>query len=769
MIALPPALAGLAAFRQFLLYKVVPGHPKPRKIPLHPHTLKAVDAHDSSAWVDAAQACALATALGEPYGVAFSIQRGNGLFFVDIDGALTAEGWSPLAQELCQRFPGAAIEVSQSGTGLHILGRGTAPPHACKDTARRIECYTEGRFVALTGLQVVGDVNTDHTAALTGLVATYFPPRVGDGIPEADWSAGPRADWRGPTDDAELLRRAMQSRGAGAVFGGRAAFADLWEANEGPLAVSYPDPDRGYDGSSADMALAQHLAFWTGCDCERIERLMRQSKLVRGKWERTDYLPMTITSAVARQREVLQDKPIEPVAATPAAVEAPTLQPVTGDTFLGPAAQMEFFKGCTYVFESHRVLVPGGYLLKPDPFRVRYGGYTFTMDNLNQRTSRDAWEAFTQSQTFRAPRADRTCFRPDLAPGAILNEGSRTLVNLYWPANVRRLKGDVTPFLRHLALVFPDQRDQRLILSYMAACVQRQGTKFQWAPLIQGAEGNGKTLFTRCVAEAVGQRYTHWVRAERISAQFNGWLTNKTFIGVEDIYVPESRREVWETLKPMITGELQEVESKGVDQDTRNVVCNFMLNSNHRNAVRKTRNDRRLAIFYTAQQSAEDVERDMGGDYFGKLYDWLRADGYAMVAEYLYTYPIAPDFDLSGRAPRTSTSDEVFEATMGSVEHEVLEAIAQGTQGFKGGWISSMALDTLLVRTRMDARIPRNSRKELLEGMGYLWHPGLPNGRVNNDVMPDGGKPRLFVQRSHPTWGMVGAAEIARAYTAAQG
>jgi hypothetical protein len=772
MQQLPPALAGLAAFRQFLLYKVVPGFPKPRKIPVHPHTLAAVDAHDPGAWVDAAQACALATALGEPYGVAFSIQRGNGLFFVDIDSALTADGWSPLAVELCARFPGAAVEVSQSGTGLHILGRGTAPSHACKDTQRNIECYTEGRFVALTGLHATGDVSSDHTAALTSLVATYFQPRAGDGALAADWSNAPRPEWRGPVDDAELIRRAMQSRGAGAIFGGKAAFADLWQANVDVLAVSYPDPDRGYDASSADMALAQHLAFWTGCDCERIERLMRQSALVRGKWERTDYLPMTITAAVSRQRDVLQDRLPEPVAATPPAAESQSPQAVTGDTFLGPAAQIEFFKGCTYVFESHRVLVPGGYLLKPDPFRVRYGGYTFTMDNLNQRTSRDAWEAFTQSQAFRAPRADRTCFRPDLAPGAIINEGSRTLVNLWWPAGVRRLRGDATPFLRHLELTLPDKRDRIILLSYMAACVQHQGVKFQWCPLLQGAEGNGKTLFTRCVAEAVGQRYTHWARAERINAQFNGWLCNKTFVGVEDIYVPEARREVWETLKPMITGDLQEVESKGVDQDTRNVVANFMINSNHRNAVRKTRNDRRLAVFYTAQQSAEDVERDMGGDYFAALYAWLKADGYAIVAELLYTYPIAPDFNPAGacqRAPRTSTTDEVFEATMGGVEHEVLEAIAQGTSGFKGGWISSMALDQLLVRTRMDARIPRNARKELLEGMGYVWHPGLTNGRVNNDVMPDAGKPRLFVQRSHPHWGMTGAADIARAYTAAQG
>ena len=796
MLTLPAALAHLSAYRQFLLYKLVhvSGEPKPRKIPVHPYSLEAVSAHDSNAWVDAVTACTLAAALGAPYGVAFSFQPGNGLFFIDIDNCLTDQGWSALATEMCQRFPGAAVEVSQSGKGLHIIGRGVAPPHACKNIPLGIELYTEYRFVALTGAHAAGDASTDHAAALATLVAQYFPPRAGDGMPEGDWTTEPRADWHGPLDDADLLRRARQSSSIAASFGAnRATFEDLWSRNEEVLTRCYPDPVRAYDASSADAALAAHLAFWTGCNCERILTLMKQSGLARDKWEREDYLQRTILGATARQTQVLIDRPIEPVAGAPVPLQQPGVPPaptvenhkptlVTGNTFLSATDQVEFFKGCVYIYELHRVLVPGGNTLAPERFRVRYGGYTFMMDNLNQRTSRDAWEAFTQNQAYRAPRADRTCFRPDLPPAAIVQEGSRTLVNVWWPADVQRTPGDPTLFTNHLALVLPNERDRRILLSYMAAIVQYQGRKFQWAPLVQGAEGNGKTLFTRCVAEAVGQRYTHWARADRINAQFNSWMLNRIFIGVEDIYVPESKREVWETLKPMITGDMQEIEPKGVDSDTRNVVCNFLLNSNHRRAVQKTRNDRRLAIFYTAQQTAEDVARaGMDGAYFGRLYDWLKGEqscahlgrgyGYAVVAEFLATYEIDPEFNPAGlcqRAPVTSTSAEAVAATMGNVETEVLEAIDQGVPGFKGGWISSMALDQLLARTRNDGRIPRNSRRELLEGLGYVWHPGLKEGRVNNDVMPDAGKPRLFIKPDHPQAGMVGPAEIARAYSAAQ-
>jgi hypothetical protein len=93
----------------------------------------------------------------------------------------------------------------------------------------------------------------------------------------------------------------------------------------------------------------------------------------------------------------------------------------------------------------------------------------------------------------------------------------------------------------HLAKIIPNERDRLILICYMAACVQHQGHKFQWAPLIQGAPGNGKSLLSRCVAEAIGRRYVHWPKASRLAAQFNGWMVGKTFYAVEDIHVPGAK------------------------------------------------------------------------------------------------------------------------------------------------------------------------------------------------------------------------------------
>lgn len=142
-----------------------------------------------------------------------------------------------------------------------------------------------------------------------------------------------------------------------------------------------------------------------------------------------------------------------------------------------------------------------------------------------------------------------------------------------------------------------------------------------------------------------------------------------------------------------------------------------------------------------------------------------------MVNELLHTYPIRPEFNPAEecqRAPVTSSTEAAIEASRGGVEQEILEAIEQGLPGFAGGWVSSLMLDRLLERINAARRIPPNKRRDLLQSLGYMQHPGLVDGRVNNMVTPDMGKPKLYVKQGHPDAYLVGPAAIAQAYTLAQ-
>lgn len=770
MQSLPFGLHALSAYRQFVVYKLVPSQTrigKTDKLPVDWRTgaLPASGTGGALIHTDAHTAIEYAEQYGEGYGVGFFFTERDPFMFLDIDNCLMADGqWSELATTLIRALPNAYLEVSQSGRGLHIIATAALPLHSCKNTAYGLELYHTDRFVALTGTHASGDASTNVTYCGQWLVDNYFPPAMNV---SAAWTDEPCEGWNGNTDDDELIRRALRSGSAGAAFGKRAKFADLWAGDVAVLREAFPDENRDYDASSADAALAQHLAFWTGKDCERMVRLMHKSGLVRDKWERDDYMKRTVLGACSRQVEVLADEPPAVASNELVPVDATMTEIPYGTSFLSGEQQAVLFKSCVYVTDMHRVLVDGA-LLKPEQFRVKFGGYTFMTDISNGRLVRNAWEAFTESQVYRASRVDTSCFRPDLEPMSVINTGGGLSVNIYRDIKTPRKQGDVTPFLTHLTKLLPDVHDQRILLSYMAAVVQHKGIKFQWAPLLQGVEGNGKSLFTYCLAACIGNEYTHYPKASQIAKQFNGWMHGKIFIGVEDIYVTDSQREVLEELKPMITGSRIEVERKGVDQQTMDVCCNFMLNSNHKDGIRKTRNDRRFAPFYTAQQEASDLHRDgMAGGYFQRLYAWLRADGYAHVHEFLATYKIPDELNpaLGHIAPITTSTREAVAQGLGRIEQEIMEAIDRGDAGFKGGWVSSVMVDRLLHAIGYSRSIAPNKRREIMGNLGYDHHPALKEGRVNNNVLPDNGKPRLYVHRDDSgLMAIHDPAEVARRY-----
>lgn len=789
MLTLPEPMRAMASYAQFIVWEAVWNATKNKfeKYPVNPHTLKRFPKADKESdwqwqndptyWTTfehAAQSAALAG-----MGVGFLFTKHDPFFFVDIDGALTEDGsWSPFACELALAFQGCAVEISQSGKGLHIFGMGSAPVgHRCRDDKLGLEFYTEGRFVALTGTSAIGDAATVKQDGIDFLLAKYLPPRAFSGSQE--WTSEPVEDWSGPVDDDELIKKMLSAKNsAAAAFGTRAPLTTLWAGDEEELSKFFPSTSGdAFDRSAADAALCQHLAFWAGKDCDRVQRLFERSGLVRDKWrDREDYRQETIIKGCNWCSSVYQDKKkidktvVEYESVTPFEVPEGTLR--EGYQYRDPTQQLAHFKDCVYVSRVHAVKVPNGDLLKADPFRVMYGGYWFAMDSIGDKTTKSAWEVFTESQAIRFPRADTTCFRPELAVNAIIEEGGRTMVNTYVPIVVKRVRGDVSIFLDHLYRLVPDARDREILLSYMAACAQMVGVKFRWCPFIQGVPGNGKTTISEILEAAIGSRYTHTPSSQDLANKFNGWLDGKLFVYVNDVYTAD-RQEVIEFLKPMITDRRAEIQPKGGEKYMADNRANFILNSNHKDGIRKTLEDRRLAPFFTPQQTRDDlIVSGMTTAYFSKLSNWLNnEDGYAMCAEYLSTYNIKDEYNpaLMSEAPITTSTPDAIQAGLGGIEQEIVEAIEQGRPGFQGGWISSGALDRLIEQRKDQRRMPPNKRKDMLASLGYELHPNLTGGRAGTIVAIDGGiKPRLYVKRGSLQSLLRGNAAIVDAYVKAQ-
>lgn len=222
-------------------------------------------------------------ATGQPSTVGMWITPDSGLFFLDIDTLPDEYRLDARAQQLLAMFPGAFVEWSTGKRGLHIVGKMTTPVlHSSRNDSSHLEFYTAERGIALN-IDATPTGSMDSAHDVSALVAQYFPPRD---VP-AD-SGERRPEWRGPADDDALIERMLAARvSAAAAFGGKASLPQLWRGEAAR-------------NSESDMALASHLAFWTGCDGERMRRLMLRSGLVRDKWRtHRTYLQTTINAACA--------------------------------------------------------------------------------------------------------------------------------------------------------------------------------------------------------------------------------------------------------------------------------------------------------------------------------------------------------------------------------------------------------------------------------------------------------------------------------------
>lgn len=804
MQSLPPPLLPLGAWPQFVTWFAVPHPDKPGKLNKFPcdwRTGDVIDAHNSQHWTTAENALASASRWdrGHGCGAGFVFTEADPFFFLDGDKAWDGQAWSPIARELCERLPGAAFEVSLSHTGFHLIGRTAALEHRCVNKALGLELYTSGRFVALTGINATGDAATDLTAPLAAIAAQYFPPsETGEW---EGWTTEPVPEWTGPEDDDDLVRRAIASgsKSAATAFGGRGnpTFADLWEARVDVLAAWKPgEGNKPFGQSEADQALANMLAFWTGKNCERMRTLMRKSALLREKWDspsHRDYLENTITGACAFVQTVYTQpregapQPVAPIvsAADMLAASQERNRRVRDASleYMGPVQQLDHFDQCFFVNDTGRIysLAKNTEFTKA-VFDVNYGGHLFVLDPSSIKTTDSAWDAYTKSRVNEPVIVDGLAFRPELGDGEIIRDGKRTYANSYVAHECVSREGDPTKFRVHMEKLLPDPEDRKILWSYLAAMAQNPGRKFQWWPVIQGAEGNGKTIIIAVMTYVMGQEYSHLVNAHAIAKdglKFNKWIYRKTFVGVEEISLA-NKRDFLDEFKVVVTNERIPVEGKGADQINFDNRANGILCTNYKDGVPITVDTRRYGIFYTAQQSAEDIQRDgMTDEYFADLWDWLRgreayADlganyGLSVIAHELQTFALEPKYNparLSTRAPKTTSTEAAVIASFGRAEQEILEAIEEGRVGFLGGWVSSCYLDTLLDQIR--APVPKNKRRAMMNSLGYDYHPTLVEGRTNSVVAPDNRKPRLYVRKGHLSRELSTIVEVERAYTKAQ-
>lgn len=96
--------------------------------------------------------------------------NGDGIVCIDLDHCVENGKALPVAQSIVDMMPGAYVEISPSGTGLHIWGRAQLDKgFRFSYQEQSVEIYPDGRYLTMTGKVYrnggLPDLNLKHLIA----------------------------------------------------------------------------------------------------------------------------------------------------------------------------------------------------------------------------------------------------------------------------------------------------------------------------------------------------------------------------------------------------------------------------------------------------------------------------------------------------------------------------------------------------------------------------------------------------------------------------
>jgi putative DNA primase/helicase len=224
-------------------------------------------------------------------GIGFMFSKDDPFIGIDIDHCMNDGEFSPLADEVIEMMD-SYTELSPSGDGIHIIVKGDLPIE--KGTGKKnpelgLEVYRHGRYFTFTGdSQNVYEV-VERTDELGLLFQKYFQ----DKKPIQQSSPVKQNNSIDHLSDSELWEKMFNSKNG----------SNIKSLFQGNLING--------DHSSTDLALCNHLAFWTNKDAAKMDSMFRESNLMRDKWDEErgeqTYGAMTIDNAIYSTSSTIAD------------------------------------------------------------------------------------------------------------------------------------------------------------------------------------------------------------------------------------------------------------------------------------------------------------------------------------------------------------------------------------------------------------------------------------------------------------------------------
>lgn len=270
---------------------------KTTKVPYNPQDGSKASSTNTETWNTFALCCRALDEHPTAYnGIGFMFKKGGGIFGFDGDHLYDpATGTiAPEAKAWLDRFA-TYTELSPSGHGIHAIGFGVLPGKGKK--REPFEVYDQERYFTITGNHVPGYPTT--LAHVNGALTDLWE-HLAKGTTEAQVNPVLPHEGASVLTDSEVLDLADCAKNG-------AKFRDLWSGGMAGHASA----------SNADLALCTMLAFWCRKDADQMDRLFRQSGLMRDKWDErrggSFYRELTIDKAISLTEEVYEKPEPSPV------------------------------------------------------------------------------------------------------------------------------------------------------------------------------------------------------------------------------------------------------------------------------------------------------------------------------------------------------------------------------------------------------------------------------------------------------------------------
>ena len=226
------------------------------------------------------------------------------------------------------------------------------------------------------------------------------------------------------------------------------------------------------------------------------------------------------------------------------------------------------------------------------------------------------------------------------------------------------------------------------------------------------------------MGKVLGAGNTDVLNASIFQSAFCDWAEGHQLSCMEEVRVSgQNRFQVMDSMKPFITNPVISINRKFTDLYSIPNVTNYIMFTNHEDALAISNDDRRYCVLRCTPSKEEVARRNLDG-YFMALFGALYASPGAF-RHVLLTHQISSSFAATGHAPYTDCREFMSYLSKSDVEVAIEEIIEEAsTPLVEKDILSSTVLSHLLATDKGLGLVPNRALSHALINLGYTRREG---------------------------------------------